>query len=107
MGSFDDETEKLQGATLAPTISDLLGNVQRLLQGVGGGFTWGALLTSPTGYHRQALEANRAGWERGAEVWPQVTPRPLMFQFTLDSPYPLAVNEHFAKKDGADVSEDS
>ena len=34
--SFDDETEKLQGVTLAPTISDLPGNVQRLLQGVGG-----------------------------------------------------------------------
>jgi N-acyl-D-amino-acid deacylase len=68
-------------------------------------FTWGALLTSPTGYHRQALEANRAGWERGAEVWPQVTPRPLMFQFTLASPYPLAVNEHFAALQNASVDE--
>jgi N-acyl-D-amino-acid deacylase len=68
-------------------------------------FTWGALLTSPTGYHRQALEANRAGWERGAEVWPQVTPRPLMFQFTLASPYPLAVNEHFAQLQNASIEE--
>jgi len=72
---------------------------------VGVPFTWGALLTSPTGYHRQALEANRAGWERGAEVWPQVTPRPLTFQFTLDSPYPLAVNEHFAALQNASVEE--
>jgi N-acyl-D-aspartate/D-glutamate deacylase len=72
---------------------------------VGVPFTWGALLTSPTGYHRQALEANRAGWERGSEVWPQVTPRPLTFQFTLDSPYPLAVNEHFAALQNASVAE--
>ena len=72
---------------------------------VGVPFTWGALLTSPTGYHRQALEANRAGWERGAEVWPQVTPRPLTFTFTLDSPYPLAVNESFAELQNATIDE--
>jgi N-acyl-D-aspartate/D-glutamate deacylase len=72
---------------------------------VGVPFTWGALLTSPTGYHRQALEANRAGWERGAEVWPQVTPRPLTFTFTLDSPYPLAVNESFAELQTATLDE--
>src|SRR5439155_1411023 len=68
-------------------------------------FTWGALLTSPTGYHRQALEANRAGWERGAEVWPQVTPRPLTFTFTLASPYPLAANEPFAALQNASIEE--
>jgi N-acyl-D-amino-acid deacylase len=72
---------------------------------VGVPFTWGALLTSPTGYHHTALEANRAGWERGCEVWPQVTPRPLTFQFTLDSPYPLAVNEHFAALQNASIDE--
>ena len=68
-------------------------------------FTWGALLTSPGRDHQQALDANRAGWERGAEVWPQVTPRPLTFVFTLDSPYPLAVNEHFAALQNASVDE--
>ena len=72
---------------------------------VGVPFTWGALLTSPGRDHQQALDANRAGWERGAEVWPQVTPRPLTFTFTLDSPYPLAVNEHFAALQNASVDE--
>jgi N-acyl-D-amino-acid deacylase len=72
---------------------------------VGVPFTWGALLTSPTGYHEKALQQNREGWERGAEVWPQVTPRPLTFQFTLASPYPLAVNEHFAALQNASVEE--
>jgi N-acyl-D-aspartate/D-glutamate deacylase len=68
-------------------------------------FTWGALLTSPTGMHQKTLEGNREGWARGAQVWPQVTPRPLSFQFTLDSPYPLAVNEHFAALQNASTDE--
>ena len=34
-------------------------------------FTWGALLTSPTGMHQKTLEGNREGWARGAEVWPR------------------------------------
>jgi N-acyl-D-aspartate/D-glutamate deacylase len=72
---------------------------------VGLPFTWGALLTSPGRDHRQALDANRAGWERGAEVWPQVTPRPLTFTYTLDSPYPLAVNESFAALQNATIDE--
>jgi N-acyl-D-aspartate/D-glutamate deacylase len=52
-----------------------------------------------------SLDANDAGWERGAEVWPQVTPRPLTFTFTLASPYPLAVNESFAELQNASVEE--
>jgi N-acyl-D-aspartate/D-glutamate deacylase len=72
---------------------------------VGVPFTWGALLTSPGRDHRLSLAANDAGWERGAQVWPQVTPRPLTFTFTLDSPYPLAVNEHFAALQNATVEE--
>ena len=72
---------------------------------VGVPFTWGALLTSPTGYHHRRSRRNGAGWERGAEVWPQVTPRPLTFQFTLDSPYPLAVNEHFAALQNVSIDE--
>jgi N-acyl-D-amino-acid deacylase len=72
---------------------------------VGVPFTWGALLTSPGRDVRVSLDANDAGWERGAEVWPQVTPRPLTFTFTLDSPYPLAVNESFAALQNASVEE--
>jgi N-acyl-D-amino-acid deacylase len=68
-------------------------------------FTWGALLTAPGRDHRMSLDANEAGWARGAEVWPQVTPRPLTFTFTLDSPYPLAVNEHFAALQNASIDE--
>jgi N-acyl-D-aspartate/D-glutamate deacylase len=72
---------------------------------VGVPFTWGALLTSPGRDYRMSLDANAAGWERGAEVWPQVTPRPLTFTFTLDSPYPLAVNESFSALQNSTVEE--
>jgi N-acyl-D-amino-acid deacylase len=59
-------------------------------------FTYGALLTSPTGTHRRLLEANREGWARGAQVWPQVSPRPLTFAMTLAAPIQLNMNEEFA-----------
>src|SRR4029078_1325894 len=60
-------------------------------------FTYGALLTSPAGTHRMQVDLNRAGWERGAQVWPQVTPRPLKFAYTLAEPFPINTNSEFAR----------
>jgi N-acyl-D-aspartate/D-glutamate deacylase len=59
-------------------------------------FTYGALLTSPAGTHRTQVELNRAGWAKGAQVWPQVTPRPLKFAYTLAEPFPVNTNPEFA-----------
>jgi N-acyl-D-aspartate/D-glutamate deacylase len=59
-------------------------------------FTYGALLTSPAGTHRMQVDLNRAGWEKGAQVWPQVTPRPLKFAYTLAEPFPVNTNAEFA-----------
>src|SRR6202011_471225 len=59
---------------------------------VGVPFTWGALLTTPNGGHRASLETHRAGWANGAQVWPQVTPRPLAFSMTLREPFTLNTN---------------
>jgi N-acyl-D-aspartate/D-glutamate deacylase len=59
-------------------------------------FTYGALLTSPAGTHRMQVELNRAGWDQGAQVWPQVTPRPLKFSYTLAEPFPVNTNPEFA-----------
>ncbi len=64
-------------------------------------FTFTALLSSPTGSHRRLVELNRAGWERGARVWPQVSPRPLAFSMTLAEPFTLNVNPRFAELMGA------
>jgi N-acyl-D-amino-acid deacylase len=67
-----------------------------LQPGVGLPFTYGALLTSPAGTHERLVELNRRGWEQGVEVWPQVTPRTLNFQFTMDAPYLLNASPMFA-----------
>ena len=52
-------------------------------------FTWTALLTSPHGDHRQALDANARAGRAGGEVWPQVTPRPLTFSCHPVEPFTL------------------
>jgi N-acyl-D-aspartate/D-glutamate deacylase len=59
--------------------------------------TYGALLTSANGGHRQSLQVNHEAWERGAEVWPQVSPRPLMFAMTMNSPFTLNMNADFGE----------
>lgn len=62
---------------------------------VGVPFTYTALVTSPAGTHRELLEVNRQGWARGAEVWPQVTPRPLVFDMSLAEPFVLNMTPDF------------
>jgi N-acyl-D-aspartate/D-glutamate deacylase len=49
------------------------------------------------------VELNRAGWALGAQVWHQVTPRPLAFAMTLAEPFSLNVNPHFAELMSASV----
>jgi len=64
-------------------------------------FTVTAMLATPTGSHRAWAEKNRAGWERGARVWPQVSPRPLSFSMSMAEPFTLNVNPRFAELIGA------
>jgi N-acyl-D-amino-acid deacylase len=64
---------------------------------VGRPFTYTAVLTSPANTHLKAIEINRAGWAAGAEVWPQVTPRPLSFSMNLIEPFTLNTNPVFAE----------
>jgi len=63
----------------------------------GAPFTVTALLSTPTMTHRKFVELNRAGWERGAVVWPQVSPRPLSFAMSLAEPFTFNVNSVFAE----------
>jgi N-acyl-D-aspartate/D-glutamate deacylase len=58
---------------------------------IGRPFTFGGLLALPDGRHEGQLVLHRERRARGANVWPQVTPRPLTFQMTLDDPFPLNV----------------
>jgi N-acyl-D-aspartate/D-glutamate deacylase len=64
---------------------------------IGVPFTYTALLAMPSGAHKAMLELNRQGWSDGAQVWPQVSPRPLQFSMSLAEPFTLNVNPKFAE----------
>jgi N-acyl-D-amino-acid deacylase len=63
------------------------------------------LFALSNGKHREVVELHEQALARGANVWPQVTPRPLTMQFTLADAYNLNVGEVFAElmKVGRDV----
>ncbi len=69
-------------------------------------FTWqprvGRPFTCPlfalsSGKHREVVRLHEEALVRGANVWPQVTPRPLTMQFTLADAYNLNVGEVFGE----------
>ncbi len=53
------------------------------------------LFSLPDGRHEELIKLHSEGVARGANVWPQVTPRPLTMQFTLSDPYKLNVGAVF------------
>ena len=64
---------------------------------VGAPITFTALLTTAQGFHIKAVETHRAGMATGAEVWPQVSCRPLAFSQTMVEPFTLNTNPIFAE----------
>jgi N-acyl-D-amino-acid deacylase len=62
----------------------------------GAPFTYTAVLTTPGGAHLKAMEIHRAGIDKGADVWPQVSCRPLSFSMNLVEPFSLNTNPVFA-----------
>ncbi len=72
---------------------------------IGVPFTYTALMTMPTGAHKAMMDLNRRGWAAGAEVWPQVSPRPLQFSMSLAEPFTLNVNPKFAALMSAGIPE--
>ena len=87
------------GTTLSPD------DIYDLQLATGVPFTLTALLSMPSGSHHRMVELNRAGWARGAQVWPQVSPRPLAFAMTLAEPFTLNVNPQFASLMGASLDD--
>jgi N-acyl-D-aspartate/D-glutamate deacylase len=63
---------------------------------VGRPFTY-PLFAAPGGKHLEPVELHEQGLSRGADVWPQVTPRPLTMQFTLADPYNLNTGTVFGE----------
>ncbi len=64
---------------------------------VGIPFTYTAVLTSNTGAHLKAVQMHREGLAKGAEVWPQVSCRPLTFSMNLIEPFTLNTSPVFAE----------
>jgi N-acyl-D-aspartate/D-glutamate deacylase len=84
------------------TIEDLY----QLQPTVGVPFTYGALLSDPDGRHEHLVERNRRGWAEGAEVWPQVTSRPVTVEFSVAQPGTLfTINPAFQALMGHPVDE--
>jgi N-acyl-D-aspartate/D-glutamate deacylase len=54
-----------------------------------------ALLASHSGGHKPLVDLNNEGWAHGAEVWPQVSPRPLRFQYSMASPFIMNIQQSF------------
>jgi N-acyl-D-aspartate/D-glutamate deacylase len=63
---------------------------------IGRPFTW-PLFAAPGGAHRFQLGLHEQSLSRDVQVWPQVTPRPLTMQFTMEDAYNLNVGKVFAE----------
>jgi N-acyl-D-amino-acid deacylase len=63
---------------------------------IGRPFTW-PLFAAPGGAHKKQLRLHEESVPRGANVWPQVTPRPLTMQFTMADAYNLNVGPVFGE----------
>ena len=53
-----------------------------------------------TARHRPQLDLHEESVPRGVQVWPQVTPRPLTMQFTMESPFSLNVERGVRRAHG-------
>ncbi len=63
---------------------------------IGRPVTWTALLTvAGFPYHERVIAEHDAARERGVEVWPQVSCRPLVFQMNLAEPFTLNMRPSF------------
>jgi N-acyl-D-aspartate/D-glutamate deacylase len=72
-------------------------DVYAMQPGIGAPVTYTALLTTPDGAHLKGLEIHRAGRAAGADVWPQVSCRPLSFSMLMTEPFTLNTNPVFAE----------
>jgi N-acyl-D-amino-acid deacylase len=64
---------------------------------IGAPVTYTALLTLANGAHLKAVEIHKQGRARGADVWPQVSCRPLSFSMTMVEPFTLNTSPVFAE----------
>jgi N-acyl-D-aspartate/D-glutamate deacylase len=63
---------------------------------IGRPFLW-PLFAAPGNAHLKQLKLHEESLARDLQVWPQVTPRPLTMQFTMEDAYNLNVGQVFAE----------
>ncbi len=63
---------------------------------IGRPFTY-PLFAAPGGRHHEPVRLHDEGLAHGANVWPQVTPRPLTMQFTMADAYSLNTGQVFGE----------
>ncbi len=68
---------------------------------IGAPFTYTALLTFGGGAHMRMVDIHRSGVAAGADVWPQVSCRPLTFSMLMTEPFILNTNPVFAQLSGS------
>ena len=71
-------------------------DIYRLQPLVGRPFTY-PLFALSDGRHQPQLDLQDDAAARGLQVWPQVTPRPLTMQFTMESPFSFNVSTVFGE----------
>ncbi|MDT2006891.1 amidohydrolase family protein [Rhodococcus opacus] len=67
--------------------------------------TYVALLAEESGQHRKYVDLHNEAWERGIEVFPQVSNRPITFEFSLASPFNMSANPAFAELGNSNLAE--
>ncbi len=72
---------------------------------IGAPVTYTALLTTADGKYLKALGIHRTEFANGADVWPQVSCRPLSFSMTMVEPFTLNTSPVFAELMGHPLSE--
>ncbi len=78
-------------------------DVYRLQPSIGAPFTYTALLTFAGGGHMKMVDIHRTGVAAGADVWPQVSCRPLTFSMLMTEPFVLNTNPTFAELSGTSL----
>ena len=82
-----------------------LSRIYEVQRRIGRPFTYTALLTFPGQDYRAQVKLNDEQRASGADVWPQVSPRKLTFQMTMDNPFMLHVSPSFASLIGHSVAD--
>ncbi|MGH9090484.1 MAG: N-acyl-D-amino-acid deacylase family protein [Acidimicrobiales bacterium] len=71
-------------------------DIYELQPRIGRPFTY-PLFAQADGRHQAQLALQEEAVARGVQVWPQVTPRPLTMQFTMENPFSLNVSAVFGE----------